>query len=81
MTTVHHDEHFHTRERWFGISGDQSGDDWALAAGLTPFQAISGNGVFGADANDEAKVLGTDDTPAITNKQFFDMHRILVITF
>jgi len=80
MTTVHHDEHFHNRERWFGISGDQSGNDWALEAGLTPFQAISGNGDFGGDADDEAKVLGSDDTPAITNKQFFDPHRILVIT-
>jgi len=80
MTTAHHDEHFHNRERWFGISGDQSGNDWALEAGLTPFQAISGNGDFGGDADDEAKVLGTEDTPAITNKQFLDMHRILVIS-
>lgn len=80
MTTVHHDEHFHNRERWFGISGDQSGNDWAVEAGLTPFQAISGNGDFGGDPNDEAKVLGTDDTPAITNKKFFDLHRILVLT-
>jgi len=80
MTTRHHDEHFHNRERWFGISADQSGNDWALEAGLTPFQAISGDGDFGGDADDEAKVLGSDDTPVITNKHFFDIHRILVIT-
>lgn len=80
MSDVHHDEHFHNRERWFGKLGVQTATDWGEQASLTPFQAISGNGVFGADADDEAKVLGTDDTPAITDKQFFDLHRLLVIT-
>lgn len=73
-----HDDHFHARERWFGISADQSGNDWALEAGLTPFRAISGNGIFGEDANDEAKVLGTDDTPVIAGKRLFDMHEIFI---
>lgn len=74
-----HDEHFMNRERWFGISGDQSGNDWALEAGLTPFQAISGNGVFGADGNDEAKVIGTDDTPITAGKNFYMLHKLLVL--
>lgn len=72
------ERHLHNRERWFGKSGDQSGNDWAVEAGLTPFRAISGDGVFGADANDEAKVLGTDDTPAIAGMTKFDPHRLMV---
>ena len=89
MTTVHKDteifaeiemveEHFHARERWFGASADQSGTDWALEASLTAFQAISGNGTYGADANDEAKVLGTSDTPVFAGMQYFDFYEILV---
>jgi len=72
------EDHFHTRERWLGISADQSGNDWALNT-LNPFVAISGSGAYGADPNDEAKVLGTDDTPVITGKVAFDLHRILVL--
>jgi len=70
--------HVHNREHWFGKSADQSGDDWALLEGLTTFQAISGNGDFGSDANDEAKVLGVDDTPIIAGQTKFDIHKILV---
>jgi len=72
------ERHLHNRERWFGKSADQSGNDWAVEAGLTVFRAISGNGDFGADLNDEAKVLGTDDTPAIEGMTKFDLHRIEV---
>lgn len=75
--TTEHDEHFHNREIWFGISGDQSGNDWA-ADTLNVFQAISGNGIYGADANDEAKVLGTDDTPIISGQTRFDIRRLLL---
>lgn len=70
--------HLHHRERWFGKSADQSGDNWA-ADTLTPYQAISGNNDYGSDANDEAKVLGSDDTPVITGSQFYDVHRILIV--
>lgn len=73
----HVEFHFHNKERWFGISGDQSGNDWA-ADTLNNYQAISGNGVYGADANDEAKVIGTDDMPAISGKTKFDMREILI---
>lgn len=66
------ERHLHNRERWFGISGDQSGNDWAVEAGLNAFRAISGNGDFGSDANDEAKVLGTADTPAISGRTKHD---------
>jgi len=69
-----HDEHFHNRERWFGISGDQSGDDWALRGTLNPFVLTSGANDWGA----WAKVLGPDDTPAIPGMTRFDGHRVLI---
>ena len=72
------DWHNHNSETWVGKSADQSGDDWA-ADNLTPFRSISGNGVYGADANDEAKVLGTDDTPVVLGSTFFDVHRLLIV--
>ena len=49
-----------------------------MPAGLTVFQAISGAGVFGADANDEAKLMGLDDSPLIAGHITFDLHRIMV---
>ena len=72
------EHHLHNRERWFGISADQSGNEWGLLAGLAPYRAISGAGAFGADADDEAKVIGTDDTPHITGMTKFDFHRIMI---
>lgn len=76
----HTEEHLHTKEVWFGKSADQSGNNWGTVAGLTSFQAISGNGDFGSDADDEAKILGSDDTPVVAGKTLFDLHRILVVT-
>ena len=76
-TVIGIEREHHTRETWLGISADQSGNDWALDT-LTPFQAISGANVYGADANDEAKVLGSDDTPIRTGKDYFSIHRVLV---
>ncbi len=70
--------HLHSREHWCGKSGDQSGNNWG-ADTLTPYRAISGNGVYGADASDEAKVIGSADTPVVTGKAFFDLHRITII--
>jgi hypothetical protein len=74
------EKHFHNHERWFGISADQSGNDWALSvstAGMpTAFTAISGNDTYGADANDEAKVWGTDDAMGSDTK--LDLHEIFV---
>ena len=72
------ERHHHNRETWFGKSADQSGNDWG-ADTLTPLQAISGAGVYGADANDEAKMLGSADTPHFAGKVRFDIHRILVV--
>ena len=73
------EQHVHNHERWFGKSADQTGNNWGTKATLTPYRAISGLGVFGADANDEALVLGSADTPAVAGASTYDLHRILVI--
>jgi len=79
---VHETErHFHSPERWFGKSADQSGNDWALSVSSggmpTAYRAISGSAAFGSDANDEAKIIGTDDVSADGNVKF-DVHRIAI---
>ena len=74
------EKHFHNIERWHGKSADQSGNDWALEDSLTPYTAISGASVYGADANDEAKVFGTDDLPTIDGNVKFDIHRVLIVS-
>ena len=68
----------HAPVRWLGIAAPQTATNWGEVEGLTPYRAISGLGVFGADANDEALVIGTDDTPFIAGRTHFDVHRILV---
>lgn len=73
-------QHIHSAESWFGKSADQSGNNWGTVATLTPYRAISGDGDFGSDTDDEAKVLGSADTPVISGKQSFDLHRLLVDT-
>lgn len=72
------EEHLHNREVWFGKSADQSGNNWGTVSGLTPYQAISGNGDFGSDADDEAKVLGSDDTPVFSGMTLVDCHRLMI---
>lgn len=72
------EEHIHNRERWFGQSADQSGNDWA-ADNLVPLDVISGNNAYGSDADDEAKCLGTADTPVRAGMTKFDLHRFLVV--
>jgi hypothetical protein len=71
------ERHFHARERWFGKLGSQTATDWADDT-LTPYRAISGDGAYGSDANDEAQVLGAADTPSIADKTHFDIHRIFI---
>lgn len=72
------EKHFHNRERWFGKLGVQTATDWA-ENNLSPYRAISGNNDYGADANDEAKVIGTADTPVIAGMVKYDVHRLLVV--
>lgn len=71
------EKHLHNRERWYGKLAVQTATDWADNT-LTPFVAISGNNAYGTDANDEAKVIGTADTPGIAGMAKFDLHRIFI---
>jgi hypothetical protein len=72
------ERHLHGRERWRGKAASQTATDWAADL-LTPFRAISGANTYGADANDEALVLGTDDTPIISGMVRYDLHRIMMV--
>jgi len=72
------DYHVHNRETWRGISADQSGDNWA-ADTLNAYVAISGNNTYGTDADDAAKLLGTDDTPVRAGMTMFHLHRFFVV--
>lgn len=72
------EHHLHRVSRSFGISADQSGNNWCTEDRLVPFTAISGNNDFGADPGDEAKIFGSADTPFITGHTFFDPGFILV---
>jgi hypothetical protein len=71
------ERHLHGRECWRGKLAVQTATAWADDT-LTPFRAISGNDTWGGDANDEAQVLGTGDTPFVAGNVRFDAHRILV---
>jgi hypothetical protein len=79
------ERHFHGRERWYGKLAVQTATDWASDVINNPFRAISGNNAYGSDPSDEALVLGTADTPTMTNLATglpnvkYDVHRILVI--
>ena len=72
------EHHLHSRERWKGKTGTQTATDWSTPESLIPFRAISGTGAFGTDANDEAQVSGTADTPIITGMTKFDVHEIML---
>lgn len=70
--------HFHSRARWFGIAASPTATDKA-ADRLTPFVAISGDGAYGTDTDDQADVFGTADTPIIAGMLYYDFHEILVV--
>lgn len=65
--------HMHSPERWLGQHPSPTSTVFA-EANETAYQIDSGNTVFGA----WLQILGTDDTPVIAGKAFFDFHRILI---
>ena len=73
------EEHLHGRSRLFGKKGIPTATDWADQESLSPFQVISGADDFGSDPNDEALVLGTEDTPAIAGNIQYDAGRVQII--
>ncbi|MFA6576254.1 MAG: hypothetical protein WCS84_12595 [Nocardioides sp.] len=72
------ERHFHGRERWYGKLAVQTATDWA-DNNLTPFVCISGANDYGTDANDEALVIGTADTPTIAGMAQYDLHRLFIV--
>jgi hypothetical protein len=75
------EEHMHHKVRWFGIRSPQTATQWCapMSTNLANlYRCISGAGVYGADANDEAKVFGTADIP-ISGMITGDFDEILVI--
>jgi len=71
-------EYVNNREVWFGKKTVQTETDWAEESSLTPFTAISGNGIFGIDEGDEAQIIGTGDTPLFTSQTHFKVFRIAI---
>ena len=68
-----------SRVRWAGISPDQSGNTWMRAGRLSPFQCVSGAADWGTDVDDEAKIVGTEDTPIIAGNKRYRMCKILIV--
>lgn len=73
------EDHLHNVERWFGKSADQSGNNWGVSNTMTPYQAVSGNNTWGTSGAQEAKVLGTADTPIFAGGTHQDIRRVLSV--
>lgn len=71
------EKHFHNHEHWRGKLAVQTATAWADDT-LSPFRAISGADTYGADADDEALVLGIDDTP-INGGVKYDPYRVVIV--
>ena len=64
-------------EMWYGKLAVQTATAFGSPLGIVVYRAISGASVFGADTNDEAKVIGSGDTSA-ANGSTFRLSRILM---
>jgi hypothetical protein len=72
---VETETHHHSNECWFGKNGSPTPEvDEATKNSLTTFQVDSGNNDWGT----AICILGSNDTPCETNKQYFDMNEILI---
>lgn len=74
------EHHLHNIEYWAGLNPAPTATVWATIPSIAPYRAISGNNDWGTDANDEANVLGSADTPVQAGRYRFDLHRILITT-
>lgn len=70
------EKHFHSPEVWRGKLTVQTATAWADDT-LSPYRAISGSNDYGGDADDEALVLGTADTPVQSGYVKYDLHQML----
>ena len=64
----------HGREKWLGISADQSGDDWALRGALAPFVLLSAPNDWG----NWFKIMGPDDSPVFADRLEFAIDRLVI---
>jgi len=65
-----------TAEYWYGKLGSQTTTEWADENSLAPYRAISGDGDFGGDANDEAQVVGSADMASPV--ECFRLHEVMI---
>jgi hypothetical protein len=75
------EEHLHHYVRWFGKLNPQDATHWSVSMAdhlAQPYQAISGNAVYGTDLGDEAQLFGTADTPFATMKRG-DFNEVLIV--
>lgn len=79
VTSGYINHRFHNLEIWFGKRADQSGNNWADRNSLTPYQAKSGNNIWGTGALEEAKVFGSADTPVGLSATYGNVSRVLVV--
>lgn len=73
------EHHLHNFEKWFGLAAVPAAEthradrmDGAIAA----FQLVAGNNDFGS----WVQIIGSSDTPVVSGKTKFDIHRVLVTT-
>ena len=72
------EEHFHTREKWFGLAAVPVGETHRadrVGGATAPFVLTAGNSDFG----NWLQILGSSDTPVITAKIKFDAHRVQIV--
>ena len=72
------ESHIHNHEHWRGKLAVQTATNW-MDNVLTPFRAISGANAYGANANDEAQVIGSADTPVSVGMVKYDCYRIIIL--
>lgn len=82
--TEYCEHHVHNMVRWYTKKNPQGANDWSapFVDHLGQFyRCISGNGTWGADANDEALLFGTADVLAElgTGLVYGDMDKILFL--
>lgn len=77
LEVFHIEHHLHNRQKWFGLAAVPSGELHVadkIGPGILPFQLISGSDDWGS----WVQVLGTNDTPVITDSTVFDSRQLHV---
>jgi hypothetical protein len=73
------ERHIHSHERWLETAAVASGETHVadvIGTGGGSFQLDAGNDDWGS----WVQILGSSDTPVITNSEYYDLHRIEIDT-